>query len=169
MLPRIFSACSCLMGLLVDPVIARHVRLVRLRLALHRLEHRRDRVHLHVELGVILGRAADDQRRARLVDQDRVDLVDDPVEQLALHARLHVVDHVVAQVVEAVFVVGPVGDVGGIGSTLLVRRLLRHDHAHRQAQEPVDLAHPVGVAGGQVVVDGHYMHAAAGEAVEIDR
>ena len=38
----------------------------------------------HVHLGVVFGLAADDQRRARLVDQDRVDLVDDRVVQAAL-------------------------------------------------------------------------------------
>ena len=35
------------------------------------------RVDLHVELGLVVGRAGDDQRRARFVDQDRIDLVDD--------------------------------------------------------------------------------------------
>ena len=32
---------------------------------------------LHVEVGRLLGRAGDDQRRTRLVDEDVVDLVDD--------------------------------------------------------------------------------------------
>ena len=45
------------------------------RLARH---HRaREARELDVEVGRLLGRAADDQRRARLVDQDVVDLVDD--------------------------------------------------------------------------------------------
>src|SRR6218665_2283895 len=46
---------------------------------------------------------ADDQRRARLVDQDGIDLIDDGVVQALLHAVLRFVDHVVAQIVEAVF------------------------------------------------------------------
>jgi hypothetical protein len=62
-----------------------------------------------------LARAGDDQRRARLVDQDRVDLVDDRVVEAALDALLGAEGHVVAQVVEAELVVGPVGDVGGVG------------------------------------------------------
>ncbi len=157
-----------LMRLLVHPVVAGRIRHIRLRLVLHRLQHRSDRVHLDVEVGVILRGAADYQRRASLVDQDRVDLVDDPVEQLALHPRLHVVDHVVAQVVEAVFVVGPVGDVRGVGSTLLVRWLLRDDHADSEAEEAVDLAHPAGVATGKVVVDRHDVDAAPGKTVQVD-
>ena len=41
------------------------------------LHLRREPRELHVEVGGLLGRAGDDQRRARLVDQDVVDLVDD--------------------------------------------------------------------------------------------
>ena len=44
-----------------------------------------------------------------------------------------------------------------------------HDAADRQAEEFVDLAHPAGVALGQVVVDRHHVHALAFERVEIDR
>ena len=42
-------------------------------------------------------------------------------------------------------------------------------HAGGQAQEAVDLAHPLGVALGQVVVDRDDVHALAGERVQIDR
>ena len=38
-----------------------------------------------VEIGAVLDRTGDDQRRARLVDQDRVDLVDDGEGMPALH------------------------------------------------------------------------------------
>ena len=44
-----------------------------------------------------------------------------------------------------------------------------HDDADRQAEEAVDLPHPLGVAAGQVVVDGDDVHALAGERVEVDR
>ena len=52
-----------------------------------------------------LGLAADDERRARLVDEDRVDLVDDGVVQRALRVLERAELHVVAQVVEAELVV----------------------------------------------------------------
>jgi hypothetical protein len=74
--------------------------------------------------GVVFGLAADDQRRARLVDQDRVHLVHDGVVQAALHPVGGLVDHVVAQVVEAVLVVGAVGDVGRVGGLLLFSRCI---------------------------------------------
>ena len=44
-----------------------------------------------------------------------------------------------------------------------------YHQAHGQAQEAVDFAHPLAVATGQVVVDGDYMHAAAGQRVQIYR
>ena len=42
-------------------------------------------------------------------------------------------------------------------------------HADGEAEELVDLPHPLGVALGEVVVDGDDVDAAAGERVEIDR
>ncbi len=60
-----------LVRFLVDPVIARAL------LLLLADQLRRDRVDAHVEVGRVFGLARDDERRARLVDQDRIDLVDD--------------------------------------------------------------------------------------------
>ena len=95
-------------GLLVDLVVAS-------------AELRDELVDGGVELGAVVGRPGDDERRARLVDQDRVHLVDDRVIVPALHHVLQVVLHVVAQIVEAEFVVGAVGDVGGVGLAALRR------------------------------------------------
>ena len=88
---------------------------------------------LGVQVGGLLGRAGDDQRGARLVDEDVVDLVDDGeavVHRLAvggllaaavLELLLQRLGHVVAQVVKAELGVGAVGDVGGVGGGLLLR------------------------------------------------
>ena len=121
-----------------------------------------------VELGTVVERAGNNQRRARLVDQDRVDLVDDGVDMAALHHVLDAVFHVVAQIVEAELVVGAVGDVAVV--LLLALAIVEpvHDDADGQAQEFVDLAHPFGVALGEIVVGGDDVDAAAGERVEID-
>ncbi len=100
----------------VDPVVAGAV------LGFLLDELRDQRVDLAVELGGILGLAGDDERRARLVDQDRVHLVDDGEVEPALEALAHLGRHVVAQVVEAELVVRAVGDVRMIGLLLLVRR-----------------------------------------------
>ena len=86
------------------------------------VEPRNEGVDGVVEIRAVVERAGDDQRRARLVDQDRVDLVDDRVDMAALHHVLQPVLHVVAQIVEAELVVGAVGDVAGIGGLALGRR-----------------------------------------------
>ena len=98
-----------------------------------------------------------------------VDFVDDGVEVAALDHVLQPVLHVVAQIVEAVFVVGAVGDVAGVGFLALGVVEAVDDHAGGHAEEAVDLAHPFGVAAGEVVVDGDDMDALAGQRIEIDR
>ena len=75
--------------------------------------------------------------------------------------------HVVAQVVEAELVVGAVGDVRAVGDLPLGVVQLVLDDADRHAEEAVDPAHPLGVAAGEVVVDGDDVHALAFEGVEI--
>jgi hypothetical protein len=122
-----------------------------------------------IEFAAILGRARDDQRRARLVDQDRIDLVDDGIGMAALHHLREFLLHVVPQIVEAKLVVGGIGDVAAIGGALFRLGLLGHHDAGGQPQGAIDLAHPVGVAPGQIVVDRDDVHAAAGQRVQIGR
>ncbi len=133
------------------------------------LQQRREPGELLVPARGLVGRAGDDQRGARLVDEDRVDLVDQAEVVAALHALVQAPRHVVAQVVEAELVVRAVGDVGVVGHPALFRRQLGQDHADRQTEEAVDAAHPLRVALGQVVVRGDHVHALARQGVEVRR
>ena len=134
------------------------------------LERPGDAGELVVELGGLVGGAGDEQRCASLIDEDRVDLVDDAIHVAALHHLLAGPRHVVAQVVETHLGVRPVGEIRGVGGPLLLRtRDLRHDEPDREPEELVDLAHPLRVAPGQVVVDGDDVDAPAVEGVQIDR
>ena len=158
-----------LVGLVVE------VRDVLLRLGLEalrllaRLEHRGELGELVVEVGGLLGRAGDDQRRARLVDEDVVDLVDDRERVAALDLVLELDGEVVAQVVEAELGVRAVGDVGRVGGALLGRvAVVRLEDADADAERVVDRLHPLGVAAGQVVVDRDEVDGVAGERVEHD-
>ncbi len=105
--------------------------------------------------------AGDDQRGAGLVDEDRVDLVDDREVVAALHHVARLPGHVVAQVVEAELVVGAVGDVGGVLLAALLRGLAGEDAAGRHAEGAEDAAHELGLVAGEVVVDRDDVHAAA--------
>ncbi len=75
-----------------------------------------------VELGAIVERPGNDERRARLVDQDGVDFVDDGVDMAALHHVFEPVLHVVAQIIEAELVIGAVSDVAAILLSCVARR-----------------------------------------------
>ena len=148
----------------------------------------RDRREAVVLLGDILGGRADDERRPRLIDQDRVGLVDDPVVQPALHLVGEVHDHVVSQVVEPELAVLPVRDVGLIGlaprhvapmavpridrleldGRVVDRALLVRDVRHAHPERVVDRRHPAGAGLGEVVVGCHKMRALARERVRVE-
>ena len=88
-------------------------------------------------------RPADDERRARFVDQDGIDFVDDGEVITALHLLLARRGHaVVAQVIETELRVRAVGDVAGVLLAAQIGRLIVLDDARRQAEETVKLAHP---------------------------
>ena len=108
-----------------------------------------------------------DERRARLVDQDRIHFVDDAVVEGPLHLLRRVVHHVVAQVVEAELVVRAIRDVGRVGLLLRVVIHLREVHADGHPEEAIDLAHPVGVALREIVVHRHDVHAETGQGIEV--
>ena len=78
-------------------------------------QFRNDLVDAVVLVGGFLGRPGDNQRRAGFVDQDGVHLIDDRKVVAALDAIGQVVLHVVAEIVEAEFVVRAVGNVRAIG------------------------------------------------------
>ena len=122
-----------------------------------------------VQVRPILGGARDDQGRARLVDQDGVDLVDDGEVVGALHHLAPVIDQVVAQIVEAELVVGAVGNVGRVGGLALALGQAVDDDPDLKTQEAIDPAHGLGVAAGQIVVDGDDVDALAFQGVQIDR
>ena len=109
----------------------------------------------------------DDERGTCLVDQDGVDLVDDGVMVAALHALLGTGDHVVAQVIETELGVGAVGDVGLVGRTLELERHVVLEQTDGHSQVLVDAAHPLGVALGQVIIDGNDVYTLAGNSVEV--
>ena len=133
----------------------------------HKMRH--DAGELVVRVGRARARARDDERRSRLVDEDGVDLVDDGEVVAALYAGRRPRDHVVAQVVEAELGVRAVGDVGLVGGNLLRGAHAVLDQADLHAEEAVDLAHPLGVAAGEVVVHGDDVDVVARKRVQIPR
>ena len=82
---------------LIDQVIAFHQRRIfGILTRLLQFQARRELVHFLVQLRVFFRRAGDDQRGARLIDQDGVHLIDDRVGQVALKFIFERKCHVVA-------------------------------------------------------------------------
>ena len=142
------------------------LRLVHLEVLIE-LQGGHDACELVVRIGGARAGAGDDQRRAGLVDEDGVDLVDDGEMMAALHAGVGARDHVVAQVVEAEFGVGAVGDIGLVGELLGLGAHAVLDKTHAHAQKLIHLPHPLAVAARQVVVDGDDVHVLPAKGVEI--
>ena len=130
---------------------------------------RHNLVHGDIHRGVVFCLPADDQRRTGLVNQNGVHLIDDGEVQPALHPVCSFVDHVVAQVVKAIFVVGAVGDVAAVGCLLFFARHVRQIDADTQAQKVVQLAHPLRISAGQVIIDRHHVNALACQRIQVHR
>ena len=134
-----------------------------------------ERFHGRLPLRVLLvkrvhRRAADDERRARFINQDRIHFVHDGEIMAALDLLLLARGHaVVAQIIEAELGVRAVGDVAGILLAADVRRLVVQNAADGQAEKFVNRAHPFRVARGEIIVHRHDVDAAAGERIEINR
>ncbi len=76
--------------------------------------------------------------------------------------------HIVAQIVEAEFVVGAVGNVGGVVPRRASSSQSMHDAADCQAKKFVDLPIQAASRLGQVIVYRDHMDAFADQGVEVD-
>src|SRR5262245_54664175 len=119
-----------------------------------------DRVGVLVLIGRLVRWSRDDQRRSRFIDQDRVDLVDDGEVVTTLYAGSEVEFHVVAQVVEAKFVVRAVSNIGSVSSLALKVVHVVLDTTDFKSEKTMNLAHPLRVARSEIVVDSHNVNAA---------
>ena len=141
----------------------------RVRLAFLLCQARHGFVDGDIQGRVVFGLPADDQGRARLVNQNRVHLVHDGEIQAPLHAVGHLVDHIVPKVVESELVVGAIGDITTVGLLLLFARGLGQVNAHGQSEEVVEPAHPTRVAAGEVIIHRDHMHALGAQGVQVHR
>ena len=110
---------------------------------------------------------ADDQRRASVIDQHRVHLIDDGIVVGALHEVVGRRSHIVAQIVETELVVRSEGDVSIVGTTTRIGiGLMLVDAIDAEAVELVERSHPFRVTLGQIVVHRDDVNAVARQCVE---
>src|SRR5438445_10718338 len=127
-------------------------------------ELRDDLVGGVVFVGCFVRSARNDKRRTGLVDQDRVDLVDDREIMITLYERLDVELHIIPEIIEAEFVVRSVCDVACICVLSLYIVHIVLNTADREAEEGVNFAHPLGIARSEIVIDRDDIYTAARKA-----
>ncbi len=107
--------------------------------------------------------AGDDQRNPRLVDENRIGLVDDGVVERPLHDLVGVCRQLVAQKIETGFLGRGIGNVRSVGLPARGEGQALLHVADGQAEKTVDRPHPFRIAAGQVVVEGQHVCAVAGQ------
>src|SRR5579859_1197464 len=128
-----------------------------------------DLVDLGVFVGGFFGGAGDNQRSARFIDENGIHFVNNGELVAGLDALREVVLHVVAEIVETELVVRAVSEIGAVSCFALLVVQIVDDHSDGKPEAPIEGAHPLGVAAGQVIVHGDEMHATPGEGVEGSR
>ncbi len=126
-------------------------------------------IDLDVELGAFFGRAGDDERGTRFVDQNGVDLVDDRIGELTLGAIFQTESEIVAQIVETELVVRAVRNIGCVRGALLFGGLPALDDTDGESEEAINGRHPVRIALRQILVDGDDVNALRRQRVQVSR
>ena len=139
------------------------------RVILVAFEERNEFVDFFVKIEILFQLPRYDERRPGFVDQNRVDLVDNRIAMPALNIIRQLVLHVVAQIIEAEFVVRSVGNVAIVGVSARFVVQIGQNLAHRKPQKLVYLPHPIGVAASQIIVYRDQMRALSFQCVEIHR
>ena len=89
---------------------------------------------------------------------------------LALHQVIDRVGHVIPQIIEAKFVVGPVGDIGPVSLPTGLRiGPMSVNAINPQSMKLKNRAVPFRVTTGQIIVDCNNMHTQPGQRVEVGR
>ncbi|MPM77474.1 hypothetical protein SDC9_124477 [bioreactor metagenome] len=85
----------------------------------------------------------------------------------ALNHLVFIYNHIIAQIIEAVFVICSICYVGVVCGLLFGAVAAVYHEAYRQPQIVIYFSHPFAVAFGQIIVHCNNMHAFFGERVQI--
>ena len=122
-----------------------------------------------IKLGGLAALSGNDQRCTCLVDQDRVNLIDDTVVQISLYQLLFVDNHVVTKVIKSQFVVGYICDIASVCCTALFWLHVIQNDTYCQAEELMNLTHPLSISLCQVVVDCYNVNTFAFQSIQVCR
>ena len=108
-----------------------------------------------------------DKGSSRLVNKNRIDLVDNGEVIAPRHLVILALDEVIPQIVEAELAVHTVGNVGSVRLTLFILIVGARKKSYRKAEKAVYLSHFLHITPCEVFVYGDDMHTLAREGVEI--
>ena len=128
---------------------------------------RDDFVHFLIHFRTVFSRARNDKRSTCFIDEDGVDFIHQRIVQFALYAFFRAERHVVAQIVKAIFVVGAVSNIGGVGFALGWRRQARHVNPNAHTEELKQRTVVLRITLRQIVVDGDHVNTFAGQRIKI--
>ena len=110
-----------------------------------------------------------DERRAGLVDEDRIHFIHDGEIVSALDLLLATAGHaVVTKVIEAELTIGSVGDIALVLGAAKFGMLVIFNDTNREAEKLVEMTHPLSVAAGEVIVDRDHVNPASCQGIEIN-
>ena len=113
----------------------------------------------------LVSAAGNDQWDTGLIDQNRIRLVNDGGCERAVDLAGGTEGHLISQIVKPHLSAGGIGDVRAIGGLPLGDRHSLLYVGDGQLHMAIDVAHPIGIAARQIVVDRHDVHAPAGAGV----
>ena len=111
--------------------------------------------------------ARDDQRGTSLVDQNRVDLIDNHEVVSSLDHIFRTLRHVVTQVIKTEFVIRSVRNIGVVLLAAFFRLLSNQHAAHGESQEIVDASHQIRLVLRQIIVHGDNVNALTGQCTQV--
>ena len=132
-------------------------------------EHGDNGVDLLVEFRWFSGGFGDDERRARLVNEDAIHFVKDAIDMPALHLRVKGGSLVIPEIIKPEFAVNAVGDVRLVAEHFLFVRHLAQGEPDSEPEEVVNFPHPLGITSGKIVVHGGEMHTSPVQRVQVNR
>ena len=159
-----------LLDLLNSRLIERNaMRLLIDRVIFIALEKRHEPIDFSIQVQILLQLPRYDERRPRLVDQNRVNLVDNRIMMTPLHILRQLILHIIAQIIETKLVIRTIRNVAKIRRTTLVVVQVRQYLPYRKTQKLVNLTHPIRVTARQIIVHRHQMRTLALQRIQIHR
>ena len=122
-----------------------------------------------IELRGLTALSGNDQRCTCLIDQDRVDLIDDTVVQISLYQLFFIDDHVITKVIKSQFVISYISNIASVCCTALFRFHVVQYNTNSQSKELMNFTHPLSISFCQIVIDCYDVNAFTFQCIQICR